>query len=266
MKVRRNAVMDLPHVILLCDDASDMILSSIEKKKEQLELLYDFETMLNGGRIRGWLISGEHAAVLEQTIQRYELEKRESDQNPLLYCVGDGNHSLATAKSCYEELKASRPDQNFSEHPMRYALVELENIRDDAQVFEPIHRVVTNTDTKALISAAKTELADADCGDSFCYFSGKEQGELPGGKHCVGMLQTILDRYLGKNAGEIDYIHGEDVLREIAARDNCVGFVLPAMNKCDLFDAVQKYGVLPRKTFSMGHAQEKRYYLESREL
>lgn len=266
MEVRRNAVLDLPHVILLCDDAMDMILGSIEKKKEQLELLYDFQTMLEGGRLRGWLVSGEDAVELKQVIQQYESDRRRMDEKPLLYCVGDGNHSLATAKSCYEELKATYPECDFSTHPMRYALVELENIRDDAQVFEPIHRVVINTDADALISLVKTEMADEDSEETFCYFNGKNSGELPGGKHCVGMLQTILDRYLEKNVGEIDYIHGEDALRKIAEKNDCVGFILPAMDKRELFDIVQKGGVLPRKTFSMGHAQEKRYYLEARKL
>ena len=187
----------------------------------------------------------------------------------MVFAVGDGNHSLATAKSCYEELKKNNPGVDLSNHPARYALVELENIHDPAQVFEPIHRVIFKTEPKKLLAALETACAGAE-GFPVKWYAGEESGTIVldknKGELAVGILQHFLDDYLKENAGEIDYIHDDDALIGFAKQENAIGFLLPAMEKSQLFRGVIADGVLPRKTFSMGYSREKRYYLEGRKI
>jgi len=187
----------------------------------------------------------------------------------MVFAVGVGNHSLATAKSCYEELKANNPGVDLSNHPARYALVELENIHDEAQVFEPIHRVIFKTDAKKMLADLQAE-ACAEGGYPVKWYIGKETGTIYLDRNrsqlTVGALQTWLDEYLKANEGEIDYIHDDDELIRLADQENAIGFLLPGMEKSQLFRGVIADGVLPRKTFSMGHAREKRYYLEGRKI
>jgi hypothetical protein len=182
--------------------------------------------------------------------------------------VGDGNHSLATAKSCYEELKAAHPGEDLSDHPARYALVELENIHDEAQVFEPIHRVIVNTEPEKMLAALQEYCAPE--GYTVRWYSGGKSGELSldrtKSELAVGVLQAFLDAYLKENAGEIDYIHDDDALIALSEPEDAIGFLLPAMEKSQLFRGVIRDGALPRKTFSMGHSREKRYYLEGRKI
>jgi len=253
VNIRKDAPVELPHVLLLCDDPEQMIFDSIAK--DTLPLLYDFELMQGGGRIQGWLIAGEDAKLLQDAIARYE-----ASDKCVKYAVGDGNHSLASAKTCYEMNK--RP-------AARYALVELENIHDDAQEFEPIHRIVKNTDAGAVLEALKRD-ACCEAGYPLQWFSGGESGtvmlRLGEGQLPVGALQNFLDAYLSGHPGETDYIHGDDSLKQLSTKENAIGFLLPPMEKSQLFPGIVADGVLPRKTFSMGHAQEKRYYLEARKI
>ena len=187
----------------------------------------------------------------------------------MVFAVGDGNHSLATAKSCYEELKKNHPGEDLSNHPARYALVELENIHDPAQVFEPIHRVIFKTEPKKLLTALE-EACGGKEGFPVKWYIGEESGTVVldknKGELAVGILQHFLDDYLKEHAGEIDYIHDDDALIELAKKPDTIGFLLPAMEKSQLFRGVIADGVLPRKTFSMGHSREKRYYLEGRKI
>ena len=183
--------------------------------------------------------------------------------------VGDGNHSLATAKACYEKLKKNHQWEHIKDHPARYALVELENLHDDSQQFEPIHRVITGTDPEELIHALKTECCSEEGQTIRCYYGKKEEVlHLNLHKHqlAVDKIQTFLDKYLKDNSGCIDYIHGEDVLKELSKEEQTIGIELPAMEKDQLFPSVMTDGTLPRKTFSMGHACEKRYYIEGRKI
>lgn len=253
VNIRKDAPVELPHVLLLCDDPRQLILGSIDTTK--LPLIYDFDLMAGGGHIRGWLLQGEDAAAFSNAVAAYEAQA-----GAVKYAVGDGNHSLAAAKACYELSK--KPEA-------RYALVELENIHDDSQVFEPIHRVVKNTDPCALLSALK-DTACCDGGYPLHWFSGKQSGtvqlRLAPGQLPVGALQNFLDAYLASASGETDYIHGDDSLKTLSANENAIGFLLPSMEKSQLFSGILADGVLPRKTFSMGHAQEKRYYLEARKI
>lgn len=268
MDIRRDAPIELPHVLLLCDDDQHALLESVSTRKERLPVLYDFDLMEGGGHITGWLVQGENADIFCQALEDYAQRIRDKQgDHPVLFAVGDGNHSLAAAKGCYEELKKNNPGKDLSGHPARYALVELENIHDDSQVFEPIHRIVKDTDPKLLLQM----LQDACCAEGGCpveWFSEGASGavclNVKDGQLPVGVLQGFLDTYLSDHKGETDYIHGDDALQQLSKASGSVGFLLPAMEKGDLFRGIVADGVLPRKTFSMGHAQEKRYYLEAR--
>lgn len=264
MRVRRGAPLEMPHVLLLCDDQKKSIIEPLAAEKESMEKVYDFSLCAGGGNIRGWLLSRELTAKVNAALEIYEQEKV-----PMTYAVGDGNHSLATAKACYEELKKNNPDVDLSNHPARFALVELENIHDEAQQFAPIHRVITKTNSGQLLAY----LAKACTGEQICpipWFSGSQQGVLElgiqPGQLPLAALQQALDVYLAENAGEIDYIHGDDVVRQLAQEKNALGFIVPGIEKNQFFQSIVTDGILPRKTFSMGHAQEKRYYLEARKI
>lgn len=271
-KVRRGASLELPHVLLLCDDPEDRILAPLAAAKERLPLLYDFELMEGGGPIRGWLVQGEAAQQVQQRLADYETDGRArcgAQESAMLYAVGDGNHSLATAKACWEELKPTLSPEQRDTHPARFALVELENLYDDSQQIEPIHRIVTQVDAAALLEAARTQIC-AEGGFPVPWVNGEKSGTLfldpAKGQLPVGILQNFLDAYLAAWGGEIDYIHDDEALRALAAKPGTVGFLLPAIGKEQLFRGIIADGVLPRKTFSMGHAVEKRYYLEARRI
>ena len=183
--------------------------------------------------------------------------------------MGDGNHSLATAKACLEELKAQNPDRDFSAHPARYALCELNNIHDPSQVFEPIHRIVKHCDPEELIRDLAAGF-HTDSGTAIPWVSGGKRGELcvpfEGGMLPLAVLQRALDFWLEGNMGELDYIHGDTALENLEHETDSIGFRLPAIDKTSLFPGILSGGVLPRKTFSMGEAEEKRYYLEARRI
>lgn len=273
MRVRRDAPIELPHILMLCDDHEKVLIEPLAEKKEALLKLYDFELMEGGNNIAGWLVQGAEVEAFNARLAEYtaNVEKKYEDLEgvPMVFAVGDGNHSLATAKSCYEELKAQNPGVDLSAHPARFALVELENIHDEAQVFEPIHRVITKCDPEALLSALQAEVCAED-GFAVRWFIGEKSGTVMLDKAksqlAVGVLQGFLDAYLKENAGEIDYIHDDDALIGLAKQENAIGFLLPAMEKSQLFRGVIADGILPRKTFSMGHSREKRYYLEGRKI
>ncbi len=272
-RVRRDAPLELPHVLMLCDDSERMLIEPICAKKAQLPKLYDFDLMMGGGHIAGWLVQGADADAFDQALTAYRATVGKKYEGlsgvPMTFAVGDGNHSLATAKSCYEEWKAKHPDMDLRNHPARYALVELENIHDEAQVFEPIHRVVCKCDPEQLLAALKSD-ACAESGFPVQWHIGEKNGTVyldpTKSELAVGVLQHFLDAYLQEHPGVIDYIHDDDALIALAQQENTIGFLLPAMEKHQLFRGVIADGVLPRKTFSMGHSREKRYYLESRRI
>ena len=273
MKVRRNAPVELPHILMLCDDHDKQLIEPIAAMKADLPLLYDFDLMEDGGHISGWLVQGEAVEAFESRLAAYTATVGEKYVGlpgvPMVFAVGDGNHSLATAKACYEELKAANPGKDLSNHPARYALVELENIHDEAQVFEPIHRVLMKTNPRKLLADLEATWC-AEGGFPVKWYIGKESGTVyldrAKSQLAVGALQTFLDAWMKENEAEIDYIHGDEDTRQLAEQDNAIGFLLPSMEKSQLFRGVIADGILPRKTFSMGHAREKRYYLEGRAI
>ena len=272
MRVRKDAPIELPHILMLCDDHDKVLIEPIAAGKETLPKLYDFDLMEGGGHITGWLVQGKAVDDFEARLADYTAHLGEKYTGlpgvPMVFAVGDGNHSLATAKACYEELKKAHPVEDLSAHPARFALVELENIHDEAQVFEPIHRVITHTDPSAMLKALEDWCAPG--GFPVEWYIGQDHGTVYLDKArsqlAVGVLQAFLDQYLAEHPGEIDYIHGDADLKELAAQEGAIGFLLPAMEKSQLFRGVIADGILPRKTFSMGHAREKRYYLEGRAI
>ena len=272
-RVRRDAPIELPHILLLCDDHEKVLIEPIAAKKDSFKVLYDCDLMEDGGHITGWLVPQEEVEKFNATLTEYSANVGKKYEGlkgePVVFAVGDGNHSLATAKSCYEELKKNNPGVDLSAHPARYALVELENIHDPSQQFEPIHRVIFNTDTKKMLKAVEDNIC-AEGGYPVKWYIGEESGTVyldrAKSELAVGVLQAFLDEYLKENEGEIDYIHDDDALIALAAKENAIGFLVPGMEKSQLFRGVVADGVLPRKTFSMGHSREKRYYLESRKI
>lgn len=377
VKIRENADIELPHIMVLIDDPEKTVIEKLYSGREKYKKLYDFELMQGGGHIKAWKVEDDESllevaealgklADPEAFRQKYGLDESgdgsvdgSENNSPegalsihkpggsaansrrvsctcsgdvLLFAAGDGNHSLATAKAHWENVKAglmkgpkanakhagSGESSPIPEHPARYALVELVNVHDDGLAFEPIHRVlfginrsaieeqITSAagnlrgvefklfDSKAAMESRLQELKNgsaAEAANSGSSLAGKSKlphvipfilegtyGLLivrePSSNLEVGTLQAILDELVKNSAGthgadagiEIDYIHGEQVVTEIGSKAGCMGFYLPAMSKHDLFRTVILDGVLPRKTFSMGEAEEKRYYLECRKI
>lgn len=263
LAVRSKAVTEFSHVILFCNDSDNLLITPVKLMKDRLQRLYDFDLMEGGGHISGWLITGEEAKCLQESINIYLSQAQGS-----ALLVADGNHSLVTAKSWYEELKKQNPDADLSCHPARYALVELENILDDAIDFEPIHRVIFETNTAKLIKDISAICKEG--GSPIEWIAGENRGvvylDVPAGELPVAVLQRFLDQWLKDNDGRIDYIHDTDAVENFAKEPNAVGILLPVFDKSELFAFGASGKILPRKTFSLGHSREKRYYLEGRKI
>jgi len=272
VRIRRGAALETSHVMLLMDDASGRVLDSLEKKKAALPQVYRFSLMQGGDEVEGRLVQGKDAEALDAALEAYEQDTRErfaeTGKAPLLYAVGDGNHSLAAAKTCWERLKQARPELAGTQHPARYAMVELQNIRDACQKFEPIHRLLTDVPVNKLLLAAKDVCGPG--GLLVDWQAGERQGTLfldkGKGTMAVAILQPLLDRFLHESGGSIDYVHEEDTAARLAKRIGSIAFLMPKISKDDFFRSIVMDGVMPRKTFSMGHAWEKRYYLECRRI
>ena len=266
LKVRKNAALESPHILILIDDKEKTVIE--REDKSALEKIYDFDLMENSGHIAGYLIK-DTAAVLERFNALSEKVDRE---NPLFFAVGDGNHSLATAKAHWEELKKTLSPEELRDHPARYALAEIENLHDDSLVFEPIHRVVFDCDEEDLIKELKSfyDISENGGGQKITIVKGDKKQTLfikdPKSSLPVGSLQIFLDKYIAEKGLKTDYIHGDDVVGKLSEKKGNLGFILPAMDKSELFPTVMKDGALPRKTFSMGEACEKRFYLEMRKI
>lgn len=254
--IRENAPLELPHILLLIDDPEHTVIEPLGARRGELAPLYDFELMQNGGRIAGRLLDDRAQAGVQQALDAL-YERGEG----LLFCVGDGNHSLAAAKESYEQNPAPAA---------RYALAEVVNIHDPALRFEPIYRVVFGLRPDELISRITDVCGGAYSGSDAqrftCVFAGgtRELSLRPSAQLPVGTLQAALDRVLRDSPARIDYIHGADTLKALCRSENTVGFLFDGMEKQELFPAVRADGALPRKTFSMGHADDKRFYLEAR--
>lgn len=265
-KVRRGAALELSHVLLLCDDAERTVIEPIYAKRDQLRCVYDTELMLSGGHLRGWAVENEE--TLHGVAGAVRKLKEKLPKDGILFAVGDGNHSLATAKAHWEEVKQSLSETERADHPARYAMVELNNIYDSALFFEPIHRVLFGvTEEEALSALSDARLIPDEAQPDLILVSkaGEKPFRIGQPLHTlpVGTVQKLLDKWDGL---DLDYVHGDDAVREIVKKESAVGILLPPMRKEDLFPAVTKNGPLPRKTFSMGEANEKRYYMEARKI
>jgi len=294
IRIRQCATIELPHILVLIDDPQHTVIEPLSAAKPKLEKLYDFDLMLDSGHLAGYAVSDEYenqvVAALRDLVKpetfsaKYGVGK---DEPVLLFAMGDGNHSLATAKAIWEKMKP----QVGMDHPSRYALVEVENVHDDVLEFEPIHRVLFGLKKDLFAELKKT------FGDNFSYTEVADGTEMTqrvdsaeGGKQAIGLvgggksfgvieitnpssnlavgtIQSFLDVFL-KNGGaeKIDYVHGEDVVERLALQAGNAGFYLAGMHKSELFKTVILDGALPRKTFSMGEAKEKRFYMEARKI
>lgn len=280
LKVRQGAPLELPHIMILIDDPEMTVIEKLTERKESFEKLYDFELMKNGGSVKGYLLDekavSDTDAALTALGSRECFEKRSGIKGApiLLYAMGDGNHSLATAKEYYEQLKRENPDKDMSDHPARYALAEIVNLHSSALKFEAIHRILMNISPEKMLSEMSEALGltekISDDMQTFTWVCGADTVKYgitkPSSNLAVGSVQGFIDRYLAENGGKVDYIHGADVVKKLAEQEGCAGILLPDMGKEQLFPTVIKDGALPRKTFSMGHAEDKRYYIEARKI
>lgn len=292
MKVRRGADLESPHILVLYDDPQGEVLAGVRENLADLPVAYDFDTMLGSGHLTGRLI--EDAALQQRIIaalgslvspEAYRAKYDLDNTTPLLFAMGDGNHSLATAKAIWTELKdAGAP----ADHPARYALVELVNLHDDSLIFEPIHRVIFECGD--LPAALQAHFADASYTqvDGIAALDAEVRRHVapkqrfgmvtpddytlvelnhPSHELSVGSLQEFLDGYLKAHEGaEIDYVHGEEPVDRLARAEGNCGFILPAIGKGTFFKSIAVDGSFPRKTFSMGHAKDKRFYMEARRI
>ena len=279
VKIRRDAPIELPHVMLLADDPEKTVIEPLAERKTEFETAYDFDLMCGGGHVKGYFLpQAEQERIneaLSALITPEKMAERYGENNfaPLLFAVGDGNHSLATAKACYAELKERLGDEAKSS-PARYALCEVVNLHDEALQFEPIYRVVFNVDPVDVVNELRkySELlrgnAPAQKVQIFSeIFDSEYEFTRPEAQLTVGTLQNFLDKYTEAHPeAEVDYIHGEQSLIALARKENAIGFIFSGMEKSQLFKTVLFDGALPRKTFSMGHAHDKRYYLECRRI
>lgn len=280
VKVRQDAPIELPHVMLLIDDPDATVIEPLTAGTADMKPLYDFDLQAGGGHLKGWKLSDAQtdavADALEGLTTPEQMERKYGMKSsaPLLFAVGDGNHSLATAKTCYENLKKVTPESEWPNLPARYALVEVVNNHDDALQFEPIHRVLFGVEPEKVLEAFLAFYPGAHEGrgegHTIAYTHAGGTGSItvphPAVQLAVGTLQAFIDAYLKEHGGEVDYIHGDEVTDKLGAKSGNIGFKLPAMGKEQLFKTVMADGVLPRKTFSMGHAQDKRYYVEARKI
>jgi hypothetical protein len=297
IKVRQDAAIELPHIMVLIDDPERTVIEPLFE--QNLQPLYDFELMMNSGHLKGYAIDTPEmiqqvADNLQQLAspQIFAKKYNAAGKEVLLYAMGDGNHSLATAKAMWENIKAQASDiQSVMDNPTRYALVELVNIHDEGLQFEPIHRIIFNVNPDQLL----TDMQQHFAGNCSINRSGDEadmkaQAEAAKGDNVhiipfndasgygfininnpaftleLATLESFLNDYLEKTGGKVDFIHGDDVVNELGVQEGNMGFFFPPISKHSLFKTIIFDGALPRKTFSMGEADEKRFYLEARKI
>jgi len=292
-QIRQNAAIELPHIMVLIDDPDKTVIEPLQSRLESFQCLYDFELMKNGGHIRGFRLSEESDILsivrsMKKLADPDRFKSLYGADDLILFAMGDGNHSLATAKAIWEDLKQrNRDNQEIMNHPSRWALVEIENIYDKGLLFEPIHRVVFNSSfadfQKYLGKYGKTEFKAFDSVPAlFEHVSSSPEFQIlgyvdsdrtgvfeidsPAATISAGTAQYAIDSLIHDTHATVDYIHGIDTTERIGRQKGNFGVFLPALDKSDFFRTVAKDGSLPRKTFSMGHAHEKRYYLEARKI
>jgi len=263
VRIRRAAPLEAPHIITFIDDKECTVIEPFSGKTDDLPLLYDFDLMEGGGHIRGFRVTGKDANDVLETMRNL------TAGNDMLMVMGDGNHSLAAAKVFWDELKLSLSGEERKTHPARKALIEVNNVYDPAVSFEAIHRVLFDTDAARFIEAL-TGATPRGTDYTIRWTSNGERGDIGIKADCIGdmlkMLQTVIDGFAEKTGCRVDYVHGAESVEKLAEKKACLGLILPAMDKTELFATVAIRGVFPRKSFSVGHAKDKRYYLECKRI
>ncbi|MCL1792618.1 MAG: DUF1015 domain-containing protein [Oscillospiraceae bacterium] len=266
VKIRERARFELPHAMVLFADENEILMPELKKNAPSQKKLYDFELMHKSGRVKCHSLDAENIAFVKQTLGALE-------KSGFMFAVGDGNHSLATAKECWEDIKKTLPPGECANHPARYALAEIVNIYDKSLEFEPIYRIMFEVDPKDIVAEMKKFFVPERKSSGFHEFEafyGKNSEKIsvsaPEFTLPVESLQLFLDDYKKRRGGKIDYVHGKAETVELAQKEGTIGFVFDTMKKSDLFSAIEKGGVLPRKTFSMGEADDKRFYIECRRI
>ncbi len=282
--IRRGAALEMPHIMLMMDDPTDKVIGDLYSNRSNMQKLYDFELMMNGGSLQGYFTEDENIISAMHT-NIANLERKDN----MLFCVGDGNHSLATAKAVWEEAKQNLTVEEQANSPLKYALCEVINLHDPAVDFQPIHRVVFNVNPPAcaqyIVEKLKEQGKDAKLmfgkfkktpnkteeGYQIPFLCKESAGKItiqnPTHPMAVGEIQGILESYVEQNKNAyIDYIHGDEAFEQLSKEYDNIGFYLEPMKKSEFFDMIIKCKVLPKKTFSLGEAEEKRYYMECRKL
>ncbi|MBQ9941807.1 MAG: DUF1015 domain-containing protein [Christensenellaceae bacterium] len=284
VEIRKNADVEMPHVLVLMDDRENKVIEPLWQRRNRFPKLYDFDLMQDGGRIAGYFVNDE--AAIEATM---EALKALPVHDGMRFCVGDGNHSLATAKAVWNQAKEQLSEEELAESPMRYALVELINLYDDALTLKPIHRVLYNVNSAQcvqkivdqlnktgrearLVFSRRKPAMQMSHGVQTVFFTSKDSSgriEINNPSHplVVGEIQDVLEKVAREMpSSKLEYIHGDAELEAAASEYDTLGFYMPAMDKDTFFDMIIHCGVLPKKSFSLGEANEKRYYLECRLL
>ncbi len=285
VEIRKPALLETPHILVLLNDPRKKVIEPLLVRAKKFPVLYEFDLMEKGGHIRGSFVGD--ATEINDLYERLDMI---AEENEILFAVGDGNHSLATAKAVWEEVKQELTAAEKRNHPKRFALVEVVNLYDEGLIFEPIHRVIFGVDTNALIGdlvrifnrkgmEAKVFFKRSTAarfvnrvGNQSIDFAARDRRgyiQLDKPEHAMEAMnfQMVLDEYLSAHPEvKVEYIHGEDELSRLCEQNDTTGFLLPALKKETFIDALSQYGVLPKKCFSLGEANEKRYYLESRLL
>ncbi len=265
IKIRRRALLEMPHILIFVNDPENSVITSAKKGKA----LYDFELMQNGGRVSGWQAADNCA--LDVALERLFESTSAKGEDPLFMAIGDGNHSVAAAKKYWDEIKEALSPEERATHPARYALAELVNIHDPAIDFKPIHRLIYGTDTIAFFDELKAHFAVADDAKTVVKcFSGGKSLEIGFNKMTYGEIiaacEAFCKEYAAKHGGQLDYIHGGDECIKMSQKEGSCCLLMPQIPKEGLFETVVKSGAFPRKSFSIGNAEDKRYYLECRRI
>lgn len=293
--IRKDAPMEFPHILILIDDPDRSLIEPLALRKESFKTVYETQLMKESGWVAAYAVSSESdhqaiASALSGLADKDEFRKRYGRDDVLLYAMGDGNHSLATAKSCWEDIKKDLTSEQMQKHPARYALVEIENIYDEGIEFEPIHRVLFNADTEAFLNVLSHHCSSVDLSEvksleklyerihaedeKLQYFGLNDaSGKLylvtledADAQIAAGTLQHTIDEYLEISSASVDYTHGLNVTYDLGKKKGNIGIFLPAIRKDEFFGSIIADGALPRKTFSMGEDFEKRFYIEGRKI
>jgi len=272
VEIRKNALLEMPHIMLFVDDRDDIVMRSA--KMSAGKPIYDFDLMCSSGHISGYSISGTNAdtltAILDELSDSTLLEDKYGfSQGAIVYAIGDGNHSLAAAKKCWEEIRVDLTEEEQSTHPARFALVELMNIHDSGVSFHPIHRAVFGIDSQQFVLEAEQKLF-SETGTPVTLVTGTYSDTRYVQADSIGMVieavNTFCESFAEKENGQIDYIHGDEDATAFGRQEGNVAILLPSMKKEELFTSVMDTGVFCKKSFSIGEAPEKRFYLECRKI